>query len=150
MRFGLKSFLTAISLFCVLFYLLYAAPTVVATPALVFVWVGVAALVMAGLIYATGRLRAFCLGAMLPAGASIIALTWMLCIWLMAGPYEVKDWSKLLGHLGDLAFTMRVWTGGGLLLVVVGGLASMMARKAILRRGHDLSPGAADEERAKE
>ena len=74
----------------------------------------------------------------------MLALTWMLCIWFMTGPYEVKDWSKLLTHFDNFAFTMRVWSGAGWIMIVLVGLASIAARIALGSRIE--KPGAGNSE----
>ncbi len=131
MKFGLKTLLAIVTLSCVILFLLAASPGFVASPVLVFVWVTLTSLFMSGLIYGRGNVRAFCAGAMLPAGATTIALTWLLCIWLTTGPYEVKDWSKLLTHLDNLAFSMRVWSGAGWVMIGLVGLTAVAVRIAL-------------------
>ena len=81
----------------------------------------------------------------------MLALTWMLCIWFMTGPYEVKDWSKLLTHFDNFAFTMRVWSGAGWIMIGLVGLTSVAARVALgsgnKRLGADNSESSVAEQR---
>jgi hypothetical protein len=144
MRFGLKTLLAVVTLSGVALYLLLAAPAILASPALIVVWVTLASLFTAGLIYGRGHVRAFCAGAMFPAGATTLALTWMLCMWLMTGPYELKDWDKLLAHFESLAFTMRVWSGAGWVMIGVVGLTSVVTRIAFEAKHVELLADAAE------
>ncbi|MEX2318066.1 MAG: hypothetical protein WD669_12990, partial [Pirellulales bacterium] len=105
MRFGLKALLVAIGFVGIVLYLLFAAPAIVASTALTFMWVLLAALVTAGIIYGRGSARAFCVGAMFPVGGTFFALVWVLLMWLMGGFNNMKDFQSLFEYLDKVAFT---------------------------------------------
>ncbi len=110
MRFGIRFLFAGITAVAVALFLLIAAPTILAVPLLVLVHTALAAFFLVGLIYGDPPRRAFCLGAMIPAGATIVALTWMLCAWFIASPWETRDWGGLVKYIDGFAFTFRVWS----------------------------------------
>jgi hypothetical protein len=87
MRFGRTTLLIAMGVVGVALFLLFAAPSGVAVPLLVLISVSVAAAVTAGLVYGSGKIRAFCIGAMIPAGATVIGLIWVLCAWFISSSF---------------------------------------------------------------
>jgi len=135
MTFRLRTLLIGITAVGVLLFLLTAAPSYVAVPALVAIWLFIAGLLLAGIVYGSGRVRAFCLGGMFPAGGTVFALTWLLFSWMLAGPWETRDVSRLLEFLERFVFMLRIWSVAGWLLVVTTGLSCMIGRTAFLKPG---------------
>jgi hypothetical protein len=133
MTFQLKTLLIGIGVLGVALYLLVTAPGSVAVPALVAISVTSAALCTAGLAYGGPNVRAFCIGALFPAGSTVIGLVWLLCAWFLIGPYQIQDFPKLLAHFDGLAFTLRVWSGASWLLELLVGL-STLGLKLIFQR----------------
>jgi hypothetical protein len=127
MTFGMKSLLAGMGLVAVALYLLVASPNGLATVALAALWVLASVLVLGGVVYGRGRTRAFALGALVPAGATIVALALVLFVWLLAGPWEIKDAADLLEHVDRMAFTMRVWSAGGAILTLLAGAVGAAA-----------------------
>lgn len=128
MTFGLKSLLAAMGVLGVAAYLLFAAPEALATVALSAIWVLVCVLMAAGVIYGRGRTRAFCLGALFPAGGTVVALVFVLFAWLLAGPWEIEDLTALFDHLTRMAFTVRAWSAIAGVLTILAGAVSATAR----------------------
>lgn len=146
MSFGIRSLFGLVSAIAVAVYLLVSAPTLVAVPMLVLLHIVVAALLVAGLVYGAGRLRAFCMAAMIPAGATILALSFMLFVWLLAGPYNIRSFTELANYFERFAFSFRVWSGAAWIIGPIVGLLSVAARGALharQQRGDSkLPPGA--------
>jgi hypothetical protein len=135
MHFNLKTLFAATAVAGVALYLLVPAPSYVAVPLLVMLDLGLAALVLAGLVYGSGALRAFCLGAMVPAGGTMVAYTWMLGLWLTAGPWEVESRGEIVRYLEEFVLTVRVSSVYLWVLYLVIGLVTVAARRVILGRG---------------
>ncbi len=133
MSFGIKSLFGLTGAIAVALYLLVSAPTFVAVPLLVLLHVTIGALLLAGLVYGAGNLRAFCMGAMIPAGATIVALMCMLVAWLFTGPYGIQNFSKLFQYFDEFAFSFRVWSGAAWIMGPVVGLLTVAARSALTR-----------------
>jgi hypothetical protein len=135
MRFGLKTLLIAMGVVGVALFLMFASPNEVAVPLLVLISVSVAALVTTGLVYGRGNIRAFCIGAMIPAGATVIGLIWLLCMWFMSTsfgtPPEVIDFPSLFAHFEAFAFTLRVWSAASWIMGLVAGTVSVAVRMAL-------------------
>ena len=140
MRFSLTTLLIGMSGVCVALFLLFAAPSTVAVPLLVLISVSLAALVTTGLVYGRGNIRAFCIGAMFPAGATVIGLIWLLCAWFISSafgrfgggpPPEVHDFPSLFAHFDTFAFTLRVWSAASWIMGLVAGLVSLAVRMAL-------------------
>ncbi|MBI3837669.1 MAG: hypothetical protein HY288_07020 [Planctomycetia bacterium] len=137
MRFGLKTLLIGTGLLGVALYLLVAAPPNFAVPVLVLISVALAALLTTGVVYGRANLRAFCIGALFPAGGTVIALTWMLCMWFMAHE-EMKDFPRLLAFFDKFAFTLRVWSGACWIMGLVVGSVTVGLRLAFQRKAIEL------------
>lgn len=131
MSFGIKALFGLVGATAVATYLLVSAPTYVAVPVLVLFHIGITAVLLAGLVYGAGRLRAFCVGALVPAGATTFALALMLFVWLLAGPYEVHNFSELFAYLDEFAFSFRVWSAAAWIMSPIVGLLSVAARGAL-------------------
>jgi hypothetical protein len=150
MRFGLKTLLVGMSVLCVAFFLLFPAPTEFAVPALVVIDVSLAAFVTAGLVYGSPIARAFCIGALFPAGGTIVALVCVLCIWLSSGfvapgPADPKDFPSLFAHFEHGAFTLRVWSAASWVMAAVVGLLTVGLKIPFQQKGatghEDLAKG---------
>jgi hypothetical protein len=147
MRFGLKSLLVAMGVLGVALYFLFAAPNIVASTALIFAWVLAAAFFASGIVYGRGAARAFCVGALFPAGATFFGLAWILLFWLMGGFNDIKDFRALFEYLGRAAFTLRVWTAAGSVMCLLAGGVSVAGRLAWTTREFeavDSTPGSPD------
>ncbi len=135
MRFSVQTLFAMVTAIAVALYLLVAAPTVVAVPLLVSIHTAIAALLVVGIIHGTARPRAFCMGALIPAGATIVGLTWMLCAWFIASPWNSRNWTELAVHLDRFVFTLRVWSASTWILeLVVGMLCAWTLRHLPTRR----------------
>lgn len=138
MKFGIRSLFVGVTSIAVALFLLVAAPTLYAVPLLVFVHTALAAYFLIGLIYGDPPWRGFCLGAMIPAWATIIGLTWMLCAWFIASPWQTKDWGGLVEYVHGFAFTFRVWsTACWTLEIGVGAISWSAARRMSSRSAAD-------------
>ena len=135
MRFGLKALLAAMGLLGIVLYLLFAAPRIVASTSLIFIWVVLAAFLTAGIVYGRGRARAFCVGAMLPVGGTFFALVWILLFWLMGGFDNPKDFPALFEYLDKVAFTLRVWSASGWIMSLLAGAVCVVGRTAWTPKG---------------
>jgi hypothetical protein len=134
MTFGLKSLLVAMGVLSAVLFLLTAAPPAVATPLLAGCWVLAGTAALAGVVYGRGAVRAFWLGALVPAGGSVVALVFLLFIWFWVGPYETKNWREFVAKVDELAFTLRLWSGGGGILTLLTGAMSAAVRWAYVGR----------------
>jgi hypothetical protein len=128
MAFRLRTLLGGMTLVGVALFLLFAAPRIVATIGLVFAWTILAAVVTAGRGYA----RAFCVGAMIPVGGTILALVFVLFTWLIGGFNNLKDFKHLFEYLDEGAFTLRVWSLSGWTMTLLTGAACAAARKLLI------------------
>jgi hypothetical protein len=130
MRFGLKALLAAMGLLGIVLYLLFAAPRIVASTSLIFIWVVLAAFLTAGIVYGRGSARACCVGAIFPAGGTFFALVWVLLMWLLGGFNNMKDFQSLFEYLDKVAFTLRVWSASGWIMSLLAGAACVAGRIA--------------------
>jgi hypothetical protein len=116
-----------VGLSCVAVYLVAAAPAMLSTLALIFVWVALAALFAAGIVYGGGNQRAFCIGAMFPAGATAFALVWILFGWLANDAPDDTALRRLTEYLGH-SFPFRLWSVIGWPMIAIAGAASLTGR----------------------
>ncbi len=127
MTFRLRTLLAAVAAIGIAVYLLLAAPARVAAPGLILVAVASTIGFTAGIVYGRNKVRAFCIGALFPAGATIAALTWLLSAWLLA---ENRGLADLLNYFEKSAPAFRLWSGACWALQVLGGLLTIAVRAA--------------------
>ncbi len=133
MTFRLCTLMLAMGVFAVGCFLLVVAPPQLAVPGLVTIWLILTAWLLAGTIYGRGRARAFCIGAMIPAGGTATALVWLLWSWLLSA--EPPNLARLLEYFDRAAFAFRLWSASGWLLTGILGLTCMAGRAALRRSG---------------
>ena len=119
--------------------LLWTLPTWVAGPTLLLV----ATVLPTGLglaaLYRTGALRAFCIGALVPAGFHALAVFLYVFIGILEGhtwaQRQPSDWLNLVvidGFTGALRLTSAIaWT-----VSLLTGLASIGMRRLLVKRPH--------------
>lgn len=130
MTFSLRSLILAVGVLAVAVWLLAAAPSEAAVPGLVAVAAANAVMITAGMFYGRDHTRAFCAGAAFPAGATIVALTLLLFLFLCAGT-NIKDFPSLFRAFADLVFPLRVWSGASWLLEIALGLLAVAMRSGL-------------------
>jgi hypothetical protein len=127
MRFALRTLLTLVTAACVALFLLFAAPAELAAPGLVVIAVILAVAFSAGVIYGSGGVRAFCVGALFPAGATFFALTWILSAWFVAAP----DLAEIVEFMTEFSLTIKTWSVASWILEIVTGLVVVGVRSAL-------------------
>ena len=104
--------------------LVWSLPDWVAGPPLLLLAAALPAALTSLVIYGDGNLRAFCLGALFPAGIQFVTVFAYLFseIWNRAGPrFDFFDWldlyrytydfSAALRHIAGLTWGLSLWTG---------------------------------------
>jgi hypothetical protein len=130
MAFGIKSLFAAVTAVAVALVLVVAAPDIVAVGLLVLVHVALAAGFLVGLVDGSPARRAFCLGAMIPAGATIVGLTATLSFLLIVNPNS----GYLVQYFDRLAITLRAWSVMCWILELVAGCLAWAAQRPMARR----------------
>ncbi len=125
--FRLRTLLFAIGLAAVGMFLLTVAPRPLASIVLIALWMMMAALATTVVIYKRGGVQAFGIGALIPTGGTVVALTWVLAFWLVVS-IETNPVPRVIEFLERMAFPLRAWSVAGGLLSVICGFVSVAAR----------------------
>jgi hypothetical protein len=134
-RFSLRTLLVFTVVFAVGCALLFSLPNVVAVPGLILVIVALPAVLTAGVMYGGRLWRAFCVGALFPAGLALYTVGWLFGLLIIEGPGPLEDWSELVELTEDIGFHLRVYAAASWVMApVVGCLLAMFSRLAANRR----------------
>jgi hypothetical protein len=132
MKFSISTLFVLVTLVAVAMYTLVAAPGAIAVPLLVFVNLSVAGALLVCCIHAKGRLRAFFLGALLPAATTVVSMTFLLP--MMADP---TDFKSLIWDVERHALLCRVWSAASWIMCPLVGILTLGAAKAF-SQGRDI------------
>lgn len=140
MRFRLRTLLVGMAVVAVALFLLIVAPAGLATPLLATIWVLLAAFLGAGIVFGRGHARAFCVGAMFPAGGTVFALSCLLFEGLIAGQ-RTQPFDQLMDELVRMAFAFRAWSAMGWAVTLAAGAVAVGARILFAQDGPDARAG---------
>ena len=133
MRFSLRTLLIALTCCAVGCALLFAAPSYVAVPALIFLNVAVPAVLTAGVVYGCGTWRAFCIGGLFPSSLTLYTIGWMLGLSFFEGPGDVYSPDSWRDFAEDISATCRIYAGVSWAMTIVVGLIVVLVRKMAIR-----------------
>jgi hypothetical protein len=111
----------------VAFTVLFALPDLVASGLLSIVAILMMVLLTSGIVYARGRLRAYCIGALVPL--LLVAIV-VACEFVVVA-FEVgrNDYQEAIDSLVDLSGGLRVVSVTGWLIAIVTGMLSVGVRQ---------------------
>jgi hypothetical protein len=125
-RFGLRAFFAIVALFAIAFALLTSGPSYIAVPCFAVVHVLLPTYLTGCVIYARGGLRAFCFGALFPAGLMFLITAWHVGFSLLEDQASVWGPARLLQYFERTHFQYRMLALGTWMLAIVSG-AMMVA-----------------------
>lgn len=138
-QFGLGTMFLITAMVAVSCSLFFQMPNVVATPLLVLFMLVLPAVLTTVLVYGRGYQRAFCLGALFPAGTMLVCTSFMLVVHsISAYEHTIAAWADFAEKVGPYyrPYAGIAWVSCfvvGFLNVVVCWLVERGARKRDLR-----------------
>lgn len=132
MQFSLRAMFVLTAVVAFACAVLFALPNVVAVPLLLATAVALPAVLTTLVVYGSGYLRTFCIGALFPAATVLYTTGWVLAYNLLFRGDTYVDWAVMAAE--DAARLCRWYAGTSWVLGLVVGLMCVGARWLVERK----------------
>jgi hypothetical protein len=127
MQFSLGALMAVITAAAVVCSLFVSMPNVYSTPALVFISIGLPAVLATVAVYGRGYKQTFCLGALFPAGTMLVCTSFMIFIHVVSAfQNEIKGVMEFIDKVGPYYRPFVGFTWGSCLII---GVLCMIVRR---------------------
>lgn len=123
MQFSLKHLMWAMTMLCILIGLIVASPPVLSLPILILCLLALPGVTLTGMIWASGRLRAFFIGA---GATAFLPLIWAAFFTFAQGPSRARNIDNLMWQpaIKTVWITFHLTLAAPIISGSIGGIAA--------------------------